>query len=151
MATELITYAAVIALIWSITHIAEWLATILKEKLAMATKPTYKRNPHRLAEAKAQFATKLGLDPNDPRVPFEVEDGTQFLIEHPMFRSKETNAALKDVDDDDPDGIAEVCLGDQYDSFIEHGGDPDDLGFLFLQLGDEVRAVQAGRRRPTRS
>lgn len=111
----------------------------------------YKRNRYRVAEAKAQFADKLGLDPDDPRIEIESGDGTAFLIEHPMFRSKETKAALKDLEDGDSEGIAAAVLGDQYDAFIEHDGDPDDLQFIFMEMQKDVTAVQAGRRRPTRS
>lgn len=117
----------------------------------MAIKPNFKRNRYRLAEAKAQFAEKLGLDPSDPRIEVEAGDGTTFLIEHPMFRSKATKDALKDVEDDDAEGIAAACLGDQYDDFIEHGGEPEDLQFVFMEIGKDLQAVQAGRRRPTRS
>lgn len=106
-----------------------------------------KRNRYRIAEAKAQMADKLGGD----TVEIETDDGAVFNIEHPMFRSKETKAALKPLEDDDAEGIAQVVLGDQFDKFIEHGGEPEDLLYVMLSIGEDTRDTLAGRKRPTRS
>lgn len=110
-----------------------------------------KRNRYRIEDAKTQFADKLGLDPADPKIEIEAGDGTVFLIEHPLFRSKDTRDALDNIEDDDNEGIAQVIFGDQYNSYIEHGGDPDDLQFVFGEIQKDVQSVQAGRKRPTRS
>jgi len=105
------------------------------------------RNRYRIAEAKRQMIDKLGGD----TVEIETDDGAVFTVEHPMFRSKATKDTLKPLADDDAEGIAAAVLGKQYDAFIEHGGDPEDLVYVFMSIGEDTQDTLAGRKRPTRS
>ena len=113
----------------------------------MPAKNNASRNRYRIAEARKQMADKLGGD----RVEIETDDGSVFEIEHPMFRSKAEKAALKPLEDDDSEGIARVVLGDQFDDFVAHGGDPEDLLFVFMALSAATQDVLAGRKGPTQS
>ncbi len=105
------------------------------------------RNRYKLAEAKRQMVDKIGGE----KIVIELDDGFTVEMDHPLFRPKSIKDALKPLDDDDSDGIAEVVLGDQYEDFILHGGDPDDLMFVFLAASEATRDTLAGRKRPTQS
>lgn len=106
------------------------------------------RNRYKVAEAKQQMRDKIGSD----TIEIETDDGTVFELPHPMFYDAATKKALKPLADDDMEGICRVLLGDeQYDDFIAHDGDPDDLSYVFVQVQEDMQDALAGRKRPTRS
>lgn len=106
------------------------------------------RNRYKVAEAKQQMVDKIGTD----KVEFELEDGTVYELPHPLFYSSDIKKALKPLDDDDTEGVFRVLMGDdQFDEFVAHGGDPEDLQFVMMQVSEDTTATLAGRKRPTRS
>lgn len=105
------------------------------------------RNRYKVAEAKQQMKDKIGSD----KIEVETDDGTVFELPHPMFYDRPTKAALKPLGDDDMDGIAQILFADRYDDFIKHGGDVEDLAFVFAAVAEDMQDSLAGRKRPTRS
>lgn len=106
------------------------------------------RNYYRVAEAKQQMKDKIGTD----QVEIELSDGSVVSFPHPMFYPKDLKAELKELSDDDSEGIALALLGeDQLDRFVKDGNDVDDLQFIVMQVQADAQAALAGRKRPTRS
>lgn len=106
------------------------------------------RNRYKVAEAKQQMRDKVGGD----KVTLVTDADHEVEIEHPMFRSKETKAALKPLADDDDEGIARVVLGDKgYDTWVADGHDASELEFIFRAINADTQDALAGRKRPTRS
>lgn len=112
----------------------------------MATKSN--RNRYKIAEVKAQMRDAVGGD----TVDVETDDGSVFHLPHPLFYDRAMKAALKALDDEDSDGIARALLGDdQFDKYVDAGGDPDDLNFVMMAVQKDATDSLAGRARPTRS
>lgn len=109
--------------------------------------PKAKRNRYKLSEARKQADEAVG----GSVIEFETDSGEVFEIEHPLFYSKATKAALKPLAEDDNESIVRVLLGDaQYDKFIKAGGDVDELTYLQIAVGKDTQdSLRSGR--PTRS
>lgn len=104
------------------------------------------RNEFTRDQVRSQVADAVGGD----EILYRLEaDSEPFRLEHPMFRSKDTEAALEPLEDDDADGIAQVLLGEQYDRFIAEGGEPEEISRLMFAVGLKMRDAVSGR--PTRS
>jgi len=80
----------------------------------------------------------------------DTADGKEieFTIPHPLFYDRATKDALKELADDDEEGVARLCLGDQYDKFIEAGGEDEDISMLMARVQKDSSARINGR--PTR-
>jgi hypothetical protein len=111
-----------------------------------STKPVA-RNRYKLSQAKQQMEDAVG----GSDIEIELDNGETVSIPHPLFYSKDVKADLKDVADDDAEGIAKVLLGDDFDKYVEAGEDPEDLQWILLQAQQDAQATLAGRTRPTRS
>jgi hypothetical protein len=124
------------------TAAALGLAAYYYERLAMS-KPN--KNRYRLSEVRSQVADAVGGD----TIVAETDDGQEFTLEHPMFRSPATEEALADLDEDDSEGIARVVLGDtQWNKFAKAGGTASDINRLLMAVGMNMQDEMRGR--PTR-
>lgn len=83
---------------------------------------------------------------------YTVEDADgkeiEFTIPHPLFYPRATKDALKELDDTDEEGVARLVLGDQYDRFVEVGGEDEDISMLMARVQKDSTARINGR--PTR-
>jgi hypothetical protein len=99
------------------------------------------RSHYKLSEVKTQMEETVG----GATVEFETDDGSVFTIEHPMFRSAETDAALKPLSDSDVEGVARVVLGDQWDQFVKVGGSASDVNLLMTAVGMNMQDQTQGK------
>jgi len=86
---------------------------------------------------------------HESEIVFETNDGTEFIFPSPEFFDDDRIQAMSEVADDDFRGAARVALGDQYDEFIEHGGQAMDIARLFRLLQDEQETDVTPEGRPT--
>jgi hypothetical protein len=106
------------------------------------------RNRYKVSEAKQQMIDKVGSD----KLVIELDDGYILELPHPMFYDRKLKNELKAIDIDDAEGMLRVLAGDERaDEFIEHGGDPDDLQYVYMIANEEMQDRLAGRALPTRS
>lgn len=85
----------------------------------------------------------------DGAVEYQVNEGDDqpvFRLPHPFFYDKATKDALKALAQDDEEGRAKVLLGDQWDAFVEAGGDASDIDMLAgaIQLDAKSSLANAG-------
>lgn len=106
------------------------------------SKPNGKR--YKLETVRRSYVEAVGGD----RVEFEVGDPPQVLsIPHPMFMDDATQKQVDGAEGDE--GKARALLGDQWEAFVQAGGDANSLMLLFLAVqGDARDTVQ--RVRPPR-
>lgn len=107
------------------------------------SKPNRKR--YVLESVRRSYAE--ALDVPDERVEFEVGDGKVFHVPHPIFMpsamQKELNASEGD------EAGARILLGDQWQEFIDAGGDATSLILLYTAVRAESQdTVQ--KHRPTK-
>lgn len=105
-----------------------------------------KRNVYKVSQVREQMKEAVGSD----RLELELDDGTVVHPPHPLFYSAELKAELKELDDDDTEGVAQVLLGDEYDAWIDAGNTAEDLQLVLIQVQKDTTANLNGRR-PTRS
>jgi hypothetical protein len=106
-----------------------------------------------MSEVRRQMIEAVGSD----TVAWRLDDGTVLHFEHPLFRSGKTKKALRvygkqDADDQDEDEFAKIVLGDDYEDFILHDGDPGDLQLTLLQIQRDTTDMLTGKKqkgRPT--
>lgn len=104
------------------------------------------KNRYRQSEVRRQMEDAVG----GSEVIYELDSGEEFILEHPLFRSKETKKQLEYLSENDTEAIGRVLLGDdQYERFIKAGGDVEDLNLLMLRIQLDTRDDIGGR--PTRS
>lgn len=110
------------------------------ERLTVAT------NEFTLEEIDAQASEAMG----GTHIIINVGDGSPFKIEHPMFRSQETEDALADLEESDVEDIARVLLGDaEYERFVKAGGTAQHVNRVLVLVGKRMMDEAQGR--PTRS
>ncbi|PZE23855.1 hypothetical protein [Curtobacterium sp. MCBD17_028] len=98
------------------------------------------------AYTRASVRNKVEETLGSASISYSPDGEHYFELPHPMLYDKATKAALKPLADDDDEGIARVLLGEQYDAFIEAGGDPDEIGLLQIAVSQDTRAsLTAGR------
>lgn len=107
------------------------------------SKPNAKR--YRLETVRRSYADALGVP--DERVEFEVGDGKVFHFPHPVFMDSSKNKALNEADGDEAG--ARILLGDQWQAFLDAGGDPNSLMLLFVGVRAESQDTMQ-KHRPTR-
>ncbi|MDT0381434.1 hypothetical protein RM572_21990 [Streptomyces sp. DSM 42041] len=106
------------------------------------SKPNKKR--YILSAVRAQYAEAVGGE----EIEFEGPGGT-FTMPHPMFAPSAWKKAVDDAEDDDE--LARAMLGDeQYDKFVEAGGDPSDVNFVRMAAMEDMKG-ELKNGRPTRS
>lgn len=114
----------------------------------MATKTDEKRSA---AWSRASVRKKLVETIGDTTVEYDpLEDGDVYTFPHPFFYDKETREKLRELTDDDEEGVARVLLGDeQYERFVEKGGEGDEISKLLILIqGDTRKSLASGT--PTR-
>lgn len=124
---------------WCFLAAIAYAARLYHERLTPMSKPN--RSHYKLSEVKSQMEDTLG----GSTVEFETDDGQVFNMEHPMFRSSETEAALKPLADNDTEGIAKVLLGDQWDQFVKAGGSASDVNLLMMAVGMNAQDQTQGK------
>ncbi|WP_405911368.1 hypothetical protein OG529_04420 [Streptomyces longwoodensis] len=110
------------------------------------SKPNGKR--YRLETVKRQYSDALGVA--DGRVAFEFgpeDDPHVFEFPHPVFTPDDMQRQLSKAEGDD--ASVRILLGDQYEAFIEAGGDVNALALLYVGLRNEAQDT-VGKVRPTR-
>jgi len=80
-----------------------------------------------------QYEEKSG---KPTQVEFE-QGGKVFTFPVPQWFNDEQTEALSQIDQTDIKGQARIALGDQYDEFIEAGGQAMDIARVFLALAEE--------------
>jgi hypothetical protein len=105
------------------------------------SKPNGKR--YRLETVRRSYADAVGGED----VEFEVGDGKVFTFPHPLFTPDDMQQQLAEAKGDQAG--ARILLGDQWDAFVEAGGDATSLMLLHVAVRNESQdTVQ--RVRPTK-
>lgn len=112
-----------------------------KEESTLMSKPNRAR--FKLSAVKRSYAEAVGGE----LVEVETDDGKVFTFPHPLFTeddlARQIDAAEGDV------GKAHVLLGEQYDPFMQSGGDANSLMLVYVAARSEMQDT-LGRHRPTR-
>jgi hypothetical protein len=99
---------------------------------------------YRLESVKRSYADAVGGE----RVEFEVgPENTVFSFPHPMFADDDMQRELNNAQGDVAG--ARILLGDDYDVFIEAGGDPNALMLLYVGVRADAQDT-VNKHRPTR-
>ncbi|MDV6290329.1 hypothetical protein R2F25_30440 [Streptomyces sp. UP1A-1] len=110
------------------------------------SKPNGKR--YRLETVRRSYVDAVGGE----RVEFEVgpDDAPQvFSFPHPVFMPDDVNTALNEAQGKGDEAGARILLGDQYDAFVEAGGDPTSVMLLFVGVRNEAQDTMQ-KVRPTK-
>lgn len=107
-----------------------------------------KKKTNRFSYSRQSVRSQMEETIGSTTIEYEVDEGKVFIIEHPVFYSKETRKALKAADDTDVDAIAQILLGDQFDAFLEAGGEVEEISMLMVSVQKDTTDVMNGR--PTR-
>lgn len=103
------------------------------------------------AYSRASVRRKVEETVGGTTIPYKLEDdGTEFLIPHPLFYSDEVKDQLKALEDGDEDGTARVLLGDQYDQFVAEGGEGSEITLLQIAVSQDTRSSLTNGRPTTR-
>ena len=104
-------------------------------------------NEFTLEEIDAQAAEAVG----GTHILIKAGEGEPFRMEHPMFRSPETEDLLEPLEETDTEGIARVLIGgdEEYERFIAAGGTAAHINRTIFVVSQRFQDVQKGR--PTRS
>lgn len=80
-------------------------------------------------------------------VPYQLEEGGEtFHLPHPFFHDRATKKALEALKPSDEEGRARVLLGDeQFDRFIEAGGEPDEISRLNVNIQLDAQEILSGQ------
>ncbi|MFJ3826240.1 hypothetical protein [Streptomyces nodosus] len=107
------------------------------------SKPNKKR--YVLATVRQQYADAVGGE----EIEFEGPGGAVFTMPHPLFAPADWKKAVDAAEDDD--SLARAMLGDeQYQAFVDAGGDPAHVSFIRMAAAEDMQgALKKGR--PTRS
>ena len=97
------------------------------------SKPNRKRIV--MQQVRAKYVEAVGGD----QVDVELDDGTVVVVPHPMFADDAWKTAFDKAEDDHDRAV--VALGDQYDTFAEHGGDDGVLNLILIDLQREMQDV----------
>lgn len=112
-----------------------------------------KRGEYVVADIRQQYIEALGLS-DDGLLDYVLPDGTIIKMPHPLFRPKAMKKRLKEFtklapEDQDEDDLAEILVGDEYEAFVTHDGDTDDLQLVLARIQRDTTDAVNGR--PTRS